>query len=643
MKRGAFFLCLLMVELTGLTASHAQTLLQDSTFYQKSWGVVIGISNYENDGIPDLQYAVNDALAIKARFEKMGFEVATLLDKQATRENILQLLSVDLPRELGRGDRLVIFYAGHGATGQMPEGNEVGFIVPHDAIPSANIVGGTIQIDRYDQFVQETNFVSLEDLRHLSDSISAKHVFYIIDGCYSGFLDPAVYNYRPALRDKRNDETMEVASGKRRSLNVETVEGSDEQIAPDAKAARTALAEELRLTERDAVQVMTAGRSGEPVTELSGHGIFTYYLLRGLDGEADTNGDYIIRATELADYVKNVVPEASEFTQTPLFNRVSGEGEMIFIPPLAQPISARHTRQPVADDAWKNTDAYQAKSLKGYKSPTQIVLDGQQNLYVLDEKLQKIFKFDAQGTFVPDRFELAEEGGWSPSSMAARPNGDVWVFFASSKKQKTPGKIVAYRPDGSVGEHWAGSDPVDSCSFGEKPFPSRALIATDPTENLFLVSPESQHIMKCDRSGELIAEWNAPGEYARFSGAQGVAVDPLGYLYITDTNGNGIQKFFNAEWLKTRWPRIKGEKPTYFNAPRGIAVDGDLIVYVADAGNHRIKKYTNDGNKLLVSWGKKGKKMNEFDEPSGIAVSADGTVAYIADTGNKRILRFVIK
>ncbi len=640
MRRRLLFFCLLMVGSALSAVCHAQALLQDSTFYQKSWGVVIGISDYDNDGIPDLQYAVNDALAVSARFKQMGFEVISLLNEQATRENILQLLSIDLPRELGRDDRLVIFYAGHGATGQLPEGNEVGFIVPYDGIPSADIVGGTIQVENYDRFVQETNFVSLEDLRHLSDFIEAKHVLYIIDGCYSGFLDPAVYNARPALREGGKNGTTDIASGKQRSL---TIERGGEEIAPDAKTARGALAEELRLTERDTVQVMTAGSSGEPVTERSGHGIFTYYLLRGLDGEADTNGDYIIRATELANYLKEVVPQASEFTQTPLFNRVSGEGEMIFIPPIAQPIDARHTRKPAADDAWKKTDAYQAKSFGGYKVPTQIALDGSNNVYVLDEKLQKIFKFDERGMFVSDRFEIAEDSAsWFPYSMATRSNGDVWVFFASEKKG-IAGKIAVYRSDGSAGEHWAGTDPVDSCSFQEQPFPSRALIGIDATDNLFLVDQSEQQIMKCDRSGDMIEKWKSPGEFANFRDAWGMAVDALGYLYVADTSGNGVQKFFNREWLKTKWPHLKGDKPVYFDAPRGIAVDKDLIVYIADAGNNRIKKYTNDGNKLLVSWGKKGKKTTEFDEPSGIAISADGTIVYVADTGNKRILRFLIE
>src|SRR5207253_885810 len=40
-----------------------------------------------------------------------------------------------------------------------------------------------------------------------------------------------------------------------------------------------------------------------------GHGAFTYYVTAGLSGEADTSGDGIVSAQELADYVKQNVAE----------------------------------------------------------------------------------------------------------------------------------------------------------------------------------------------------------------------------------------------------------------------------------------------------------------------------------------------
>ena len=52
---------------------------------------------------------------------------------------------------------------------------------------------------------------------------------------------------------------------------------------------------------------LTASRDREQSFESSqwggGHGIFTYYVIQGLQGEADTSGDGVVTADELAEYV----------------------------------------------------------------------------------------------------------------------------------------------------------------------------------------------------------------------------------------------------------------------------------------------------------------------------------------------------
>ena len=46
--------------------------------------------------------------------------------------------------------------------------------------------------------------------------------------------------------------------------------------------------------------------------EKLGHGIFTYALLEGIQGAADTNGDQKLTIRELSTYIENKVPELSE-------------------------------------------------------------------------------------------------------------------------------------------------------------------------------------------------------------------------------------------------------------------------------------------------------------------------------------------
>jgi uncharacterized caspase-like protein len=67
--------------------------------------------------------------------------------------------------------------------------------------------------------------------------------------------------------------------------------------------------------------VITASDISEPSFEDTqwgdGHGVFTYYLLKGLKGEADSNHDGIVTAGELFAYLRRVVPEATGGKQNP--------------------------------------------------------------------------------------------------------------------------------------------------------------------------------------------------------------------------------------------------------------------------------------------------------------------------------------
>ncbi len=640
-KSIVLLMCLIMLE---VSFAYAQGGLEDSLFYDKSWAVIIGINHYQDSSL-NLSYAVNDAKAVEARFRQMGFEIISLLDEKATRENILQLLTWDLPQNIGANDRLVVFYAGHGATGELPNGDEVGFLVPYDARKNFDIIGTTIRVSDLISFVQQTNFISVDDIRDITDTAPAKHVLYILDACNSGFFDPAVYRFRSSRRQGGSEQRLG-ASESGRGLVV----GNGNAIPSVSAGSASSLTEEQRLTSHSTVQVLTAGLSGEMVSEKAGHGIFTSQLLRALDGKADLNGNCVIRASELATYLKEIVPlaalKATGSSQTPLFNRVSGEGEMIFIPPICTPLKPEDMKPPVVDEAWTKTAAYTGKKAGGYKQPSQIAVGPANNLYVLDSKRNKILKFDAQGNYVSDAvFHSGLDDSWKPYSMAIKSNGDLWVFYAPPENEA--GKIIVYNPDGTPGESWAGPGAIDSCSFGDYLFPAKALIELDRDDNLFLLDQQYEKMVKCDRDGEFIAQWGDTREFARFTDPQGLAVDSFGYVYVANTGGHGIQKFLDEEWIKTRWLQLKGKKELYFNSPHGLAVDNRLFVYVADTENHRIKKYTSGGEKLLAYWGKKkakkGKKPGEFNKPLDVAVSWDGRQVYVADTGNKRIQRFLLQ
>ena len=91
---------------------------------------------------------------------------------------------------------------------------------------------------------------------------------------------------------------------------------------------------------------LTASRDREVANESAelegGHGVFTYYVVKGLEGAADVSHDGIVTADELAEYVHSEVRRATNGSQNPTSDRSSYDKNMwlSFIPANATPATA---------------------------------------------------------------------------------------------------------------------------------------------------------------------------------------------------------------------------------------------------------------------------------------------------------------
>jgi len=245
---------------------------QKADFYKKSHAVIIGINQYEHWSV--LEFAVNDAEFVKTRLEITGFdEITMILDQEATQRRILTELFHSLPQKVGRNDRVLFYFAGHGQTEDLPDGGKRGYIILVDT----------------DRLNYSASAISMEQIRSLSNRIPAKHILFVMDSCYSGLG----LNRSSGMSPKTGGYLAKIASMR-------------------------------------AVQVVTAGGKGEQVQERSGHGLFTSYFLKGINGKADINKDRVVTGTELGAYLRPTVSDASQQAQTPLYGRLEGEGEFIF-------------------------------------------------------------------------------------------------------------------------------------------------------------------------------------------------------------------------------------------------------------------------------------------------------------------------
>jgi alpha-tubulin suppressor-like RCC1 family protein/sugar lactone lactonase YvrE len=153
--------------------------------------------------------------------------------------------------------------------------------------------------------------------------------------------------------------------------------------------------------------------------------------------------------------------------------------------------------------------------------------------------------------------------------------------------------------------------------------------------SLYVADLDANQVHHYTAAGTLINELASPGQ---FNMPFGVAVSPLGPIFVADTFRYRIESFSPTGTILAAWGSY-GTGDWQFANPRAVAVSRDgAFVVVADTGNSRIQRY-GPGGERLDSWGALGTGGGEFNQPFGVAVAPDGSV-YVADTYNHRIQHF---
>ncbi|MDP7663648.1 MAG: PEGA domain-containing protein, partial [Nitrospinota bacterium] len=153
-------------------------------------------------------------------------------------------------------------------------GREVGYLIPVDGDPASLYATA----------------VSMDSLKTIARRLNTRHVLFVADACYSGFIG---FNNK---------------SIKNRGLLGD-------------------------LVRKPAIQVLTAGTSGQQAIERDGNGLFTKILLQGLRGGADRRGWGWVELSSLGTYIRDRVYAESRGRQRPLFKNLSGDGDFVFVFP----------------------------------------------------------------------------------------------------------------------------------------------------------------------------------------------------------------------------------------------------------------------------------------------------------------------
>ena len=142
-----------------------------------------------------------------------------------------------------------------------------------------------------------------------------------------------------------------------------------------------------------------------------------------------------------------------------------------------------------------------------------------------------------------------------------------------------------------------------------------------------------------------------PALAAQFSTIQGIAIDRLGNLYLSDTDNHRVRKVSGGVITTiagTGVAGFSGDGKSALNAqlnfPYGLALDSAGNVYVADFGNQRVRRISPEG--VITTVAGTGRKASSPDgaaptdtsllSPRNVAVDAAGNL-YIAEFEGHRV------
>jgi len=249
-----------------------------STSVGVQWALIIGVSKYRDSKVPGLRYASDDARAFYDWAVSLSggrippSRIKLLLDENATGAAIKKGLFNWLSRALAE-DVVTIYFAGHGSP-QTPDQTDNLFLLPYDADYSN---------------IATTGFPMWDIETALKRFIKSRKIIVIADACHTGGVGQA---FDIARRSGRGIKVNPINSGLRSLSKVG--DGVCVISASDDK------------------QLSQEGQQWG-----SGHGVFTYFLLKGLKGDADYSKDGKVTLGELIPYVSEHVRRETKSNQSP--------------------------------------------------------------------------------------------------------------------------------------------------------------------------------------------------------------------------------------------------------------------------------------------------------------------------------------
>jgi len=225
---------------------------RETTPRKNAYAIVIGIEQYRQK-LPRADFAAADAKTVREYLtEVMSYpeeNVVTLVNDYASYVDMAKYFERWLPNNVENDSTVFVYYSGHGAPNPLT--GDASYLVPYDGDPS---------------FIDQTGY-PLKRLYNALGKLPAKEIIVALDACFSGA------GGRSVLAEGARPLVMNLQSSFALSGNVKVMAASS--------------GNQISSTYKD-----------------KGHGLFTYFLLKGIKDEDVVKEDGSLAVRNLFSYIK---------------------------------------------------------------------------------------------------------------------------------------------------------------------------------------------------------------------------------------------------------------------------------------------------------------------------------------------------